>query len=128
MNVRRQPTLQSITDQKLNDLIVDAMSDIKGKRIVKLDLREINDAPADYFIICEGDSNIQVKALADNVYRHVKRESGLTPSHIEGTQQAKWILVDYFSTVVHIFYPETRAFYDLEDLWSDAQIVVFESL
>lgn len=112
----------------LNDLIIDAIQDIKGKHIKKLDLRKLEEASADFFIICEGDSTTQVKAIADNVYQRVKDELGLLPSHREGVLGAKWVLVDYFDTVVHVFHPETRAFYDLDDLWSDAKVTEYENL
>ncbi len=121
----RQP---KITTEELNDLIIESIQDIKGKNIVKLDLRALEDAPAEYFIICEGDSNTQVKALADNIQRRIKEEYGLLPSHVEGTRNALWICIDYFSTVVHVFYRETRTFYELEDLWSDAAFTEYESL
>lgn len=117
-----------VPDQDLDELIIDAIRDIKGKRITKLDLGEIEDTPAECFIICEGDSTTQVKALADNINKRVWEESGVKPSHVEGTGTAKWILVDYFATIVHIFHPETRAFYQLEDLWSDAKITYYENL
>lgn len=123
-----QNSLKSTTKIELNDLIVDAIKDIKGKKIVKLSLCQLEDTPAEYFIICEGDSNIQVKAIADNIYKKIKEKTGIVPAHTEGEQQARWILVDYFSTVVHIFYPETRAYYELEDLWSDAEHTFYESL
>lgn len=112
----------------LNDLIIDSIQDIKGKRIVKLDLRHLEDAPADFFIICEGDSNTQVKAIADNVSKRVKEEKRMTPVHIEGERYARWICVDFFSTVVHVFYRETRTFYELEDLWGDAVFTEYDTL
>lgn len=127
MNLKTQPAA-SVQKDGLNEIIIRAIQDIKGKAITKLDLSEIEDAPADCFIICEGDSSTQVKALAENVYKEVKNESGMVPSHVEGAAGARWILVDYFTTVVHIFYPETRIFYELEDLWSDAKITYYESL
>lgn len=111
----------------LNDLIIDSIRDIKGKQIVKFDLRDLDDAPTDYYVICEGESNIQVKAISENIHNRVKQETGITPSHIEGTTHARWILVDYFTTVVHIFYPETRSFYDLDEMWGDAKITFYES-
>jgi ribosome-associated protein len=117
-----------VDTEELNDLIIDSIQDIKGKNIVKLDLRELEDAPTEYFIICEGDSNTQVKAIADNIYKRVKEEGHTLPSHMEGTRNALWICIDYFSTVVHIFYRETRAFYELEDLWGDAAFTEYESL
>lgn len=121
----RQP---QITTEELNDLLIESIQDIKGKNIVKLDLRALEDAPTEYFIICEGDSNTQVKALAENIQRRIKEEYGLLPSHTEGARNALWICIDYFSTVVHVFYRETRAFYELEDLWSDASFTEYSSL
>jgi ribosome-associated protein len=112
----------------LNELIVDAIQDIKGKNIVKLDLRELDDSPADYFIICEGDSTTQIKAISENIVKRTKQDLNLRPSHIEGIQGSKWILVDYFDTIVHVFYPETREFYEVEELWSDAKSTEYENI
>lgn len=106
--------------KELNDLIIDSIQDIKGKNVLLLDLRRLDDAPSDYFIICEGSSTTQVKAIAERIYFKVKEESGNLPLHYEGQQSAHWICMDYFDVVVHVFYPETRKFYQLEDLWSDA--------
>ena len=113
---------------KFNNLIINSIQDIKGKNIVKLDLRKIDEAPADYFIICEGDSSTQIKAIADNIHRRLRDEINVMPGHIEGRLAANWVLVDYFYTLVHIFYRETRAFYDLEDLWSDAKFTEYQNL
>lgn len=115
-------------DLVLNSLIIDSIQDIKGKNIVKIDLRRLGDAPADFFIICEGDSTTQVKAISDNIFRRVADELQVKPQHREGVDTSKWVLVDYFNTIVHVFYPETRSFYDLEDLWSDADFTHFEDL
>ena len=112
----------------LEEIIIDSIQDIKGKNIVILDLKELEDAPTDTFIICEADSSTQIKAIADRVYKRVKEEIQVIPNHTEGVDSAKWVLVDYFSTVVHIFYPETRQFYELEELWSDAKITEIENL
>ena len=112
----------------LTDLIIDSIQDIKGKQIVKLDLRHLDYAPTNFFIICEGESSTQIKAISDNIYRKVKDEMGITPNHTEGLGDAKWILVDYFDIVVHVFYPETRSYYDLENLWSDANRIKYEDL
>lgn len=119
---------ESNEDQILNDLIIDAIQDIKGKKICKLDLRKIGDAPADFFIICQGDSTTQIKAIAGNLEKRAKDELQIKPYHTEGMLGAKWVLVDFFTTVVHIFYHETRDLYDLEDLWSDADIKYYEDL
>jgi len=115
-------------DNLLNSLIVDAIQDIKGKNIIKLDLRKIGDAPADFFIICEGDSSTQVRAISQHVSKKVAFELGMQPAKIEGANSASWVLVDYFNTIVHVFYPETREFYDIEDLWSDADALVYENI
>jgi len=112
----------------LNDLIIDAIQDIKGKNIVKIDLTKLDDSSTDYFIICEGESITQVNAIADNVKLRVKDELGITHFHTEGMQESKWILIDYFDTVVHVFYPATRAYYDIEDLWSDGEHVEYQNL
>ncbi len=128
MNLRSQPLPKNVAFPALNDLIIDAILDIKGKRITKLDLRKLDDSATDFFIICEGESNTQIKALAENIHKRVREELDVKPSHVEGQGGGKWILVDYFTTVVHIFYPDTRTFYDLEDLWSDAEVTQYESL
>lgn len=114
--------------EELNELIIDSIQDIKGNKIVKLDLRQLEDAPTDYFIICQGESNTQVKAISDHIHKRLKQEGQVLPSHVEGTSNALWICLDYFTTVVHVFYRETRSFYDLEALWSDARFTEYESL
>lgn len=118
----------SVDTEELNEMVIDSIHDIKGKNVVKLDLRHLEEAPTDYFIICEGDSNTQVKAIADNIYRRIKDEMGILPNHTEGQRESLWICIDYFTTVVHIFYREKRGFYDLENLWSDAKFVEYETL
>ena len=112
----------------INDLIIDAIRDIKGKKIVKLDLTKIEDASANYFIICEGDSTTQVSAIANNIKKRMKEDMNVNTPNIEGMGDSRWVLIDYFDTVVHVFYPETRKFYDLEDLWSDAYFVEYQDL
>ncbi len=110
--------------EALNHCIIEGIRDKKGKNIIQLDLRNL-DAPADFFIICEGDSNTHVKAISDSIFKRVKEEQLTAPVHTEGSANAKWVLMDYFNTVVHVFYPETRAFYEIENLWADAKITEF---
>lgn len=119
---------QSITTKELNALIIDSIQDIKGKNIVLLDLTQLDEAPADYFIICEGDSTTQVKAIADRVQQRAKQEGFTSPNHVEGQRESLWICVDYFTTVVHVFHKEKRGFYQLESLWSDADYTEFDNL
>ena len=128
MNSQKEARDKELSVEELNELIVNSIQDIKGKNVVKLDLRHLDDAPTDFFIICEGDSDTQVKAIADQIYTRVKKEGNTLPSHFEGQQTAQWILLDYFNTVVHVFYRETRAFYELEDLWGDAIFTEYHDL
>lgn len=115
-----------LSDQQMNELIIDSIQDIKGKNIQQLDLRGLSGAPADFFIVCEGDSSVQLSAIAGNIYKRMKNEANTLPLSYEGRDKSKWVLVDYFSTVVHVFHPELRDFYDLEGLWNDAKITTIE--
>lgn len=119
---------QLVTEQELNDLIIDAIQDIKGKNIIKLDLSELHDAPTNTFIICEGESTTQVKAISENIKLRLKKELGEFPVNSEGQESSTWICIDYFNTVIHIFYPDTRKFYELEELWSDARFTEYQDL
>lgn len=125
---QQQLTNGTLSVESFTDLILDSIQDIKGKKLVKLDLRELDDTPTDFFIICEGESNTQVKAIAQNVRKRVKEETGMLPTHMEGLDAGVWVLVDYFNVVVHVFHPEKRTFYDLENLWSDAAFTEYDSL
>lgn len=115
-------------EENLNNAIIEAIQDTKGENIVKYDLRSLHDSPADFFIICDGNSTTQIKAISDNISRKIKENLNLNATHIEGLIGAKWVLVDYFSTIVHIFYPETRAFYELDELWGDAEITRYDNI
>jgi len=118
-----------ITDlEQINALIIDSIQDIKGKQIVKMDLRGLDDSPTDYFIICSGESNTQMRAIASNVNLRLKQEAGWMPSSKEGQESDSWVLVDYFNTIVHIFHPEARKFYELEELWSDAEVTEYQDV
>ncbi len=120
MNKNTSLEIKNPSTESMNELIIDSIKDIKGKNIVKLDMREISGAPADFFIICEGDSTVQVASIAGNIYKRMKLEKGILPISYEGKNNSTWLLIDYFTTVVHVFYPETREFYNLESLWNDA--------
>ena len=120
MNKNTSLEIKNPGTESMNELIIDSIKDIKGKNIVKLDMREISGAPADFFIICEGDSTVQVASIAGNIYKRMKLEKGILPISYEGKNNSTWLLIDYFTTVVHVFYPETREFYNLESRWNDA--------
>jgi len=85
-------------------------------------------APTDFFIVCEGESSTQINGIAGNIERRLKTEYNIRPSHVEGKDNANWVLVDYFDVIVHIFYPEARKFYEIEDLWSDAKITEYQNI
>jgi len=126
--LQKNSITNSVNTTDITDLIIDSIQDIKGKNIVKMDMRKIGEAPADYFIVCEGDSTTQVNAIAGNIEKRLKLEKGMRPVHVEGKAGATWVLVDYFDVVVHVFYPETRKYYDIEQLWSDAVTTEYQNI
>ena len=107
--------------KKLCDAIVEGMQENKAKDIVVLDLRKISNAVCDFFVISSGESNTQVDGISNAVTRHTRKVLGEKPWHIEGKTNSEWILLDYINVVAHIFYKDARNFYELEDLWSDAE-------
>ncbi len=107
-------------NSKLFKTIIRAIQEKKGENVISLDLRKIPEAVSDFFIICEAGSTTQVKAIADHVEYLVKEECSEGPYRHEGMSALQWVLVDYVNVVVHIFHPETRKFYRLEEMWSDA--------
>lgn len=112
----------------LAEIVVKGIQEKKGKDIICLNLRGLNNTVTDYFIICHGDSNTQVEAIANSVDYEVKKTTGENPWHKEGFQNAEWILVDYVNVVVHIFQKESRQFYNLEKLWADAEVVEIKEI
>ncbi|MFT4532923.1 MAG: ribosome-associated protein [Saprospiraceae bacterium] len=128
MKVQESEVLEIPTIEEINDLIIDAIQDIKGLNILKIDLNKIEDSPANYFIICEGESTVQVGAIASNINKRLRKEIAVKCYHLEGMKESRWVLLDYFDTIVHVFYPETRQFYDIEDLWSDGEFTEYKNL
>jgi ribosome-associated protein len=110
----------------LRDLILESISDKKGVDAVSLDLRKVPEAVADHFILCNGTSTTQVKAIAEHIDRTVRERLGEHPWHMEGLNNCEWVLIDYVDIVVHIFLPEKRQLYNLEELWSDAPLTHHE--
>jgi len=117
-----------ISSEKLADVIIDAIQDVKGKSITKLDLRDVDNAVCDFFIICSGESNTQVDGISRSVQTKAREILDEKPWHQEGRQSSEWILLDFVNIVVHIFYKEVREFYDLEDLWADAERTNYEDI
>lgn len=102
--------------------IIQAIQDKKGENIISLDLRKINEAVADFFIVCQAGSTIQVRAIADSIETEVRESCEESPYKHEGKQVLQWVIIDYVNVVVHIMLPETRGFYKLEEMWSDAVV------
>lgn len=107
--------------------ILEGIEDVKGKDIKILDLREIENTVCDYFIICEGNSNTQVNAIVAAVQKKVSKTLKDHPWHIEGSDNAEWVLMDYVNVVVHVFQKHIRQYYDIESLWGDAKTTVIET-
>ena len=110
------------TTNILLENIIDAIQDVKGKKIISLDLRKIESAICKYFIICTGTSNTHVSAIEGNVKKVISQDLGEKPSHIEGNTIGEWVLMDYVNVVVHVFQKQIREYYDIESLWGDAKI------
>jgi ribosome-associated protein len=107
--------------------IISGIEDVKGKEINILDLREIENTVCDYFIICEGTSNTQVNAIVNSIQKKVSKDLKDKPWHIEGQDNAEWVLMDYVNVVVHVFQKHIRDYYDIESLWGDAKSTVIET-
>ena len=114
------------TNSRLYKTIIKAIQAKKGENIISLDLRKIPEAVADFFIICQATSSTQVKAISDYVEDQVKQECGENPYKQEGYQALHWVLIDYVNIVVHVMQPDTRKFYRLEEMWSDALVKAHE--
>lgn len=97
---------------------IDAIADLKGRDILVLDLRGLSDA-TDYFVVASGTSDAHVRGIANSVLEKLDRR-GMRAHHVEGLPGGRWVLLDFVDFVVHLFHPETRGFYQLERLWSDA--------
>jgi ribosome-associated protein len=109
---------------KIVDRIVEHIFSKKGYNVKILDLRTLTTI-ADYFIICTGDSDTQVKAIADEVDKRM-RDEGVRSWHTEGYRSLNWVLIDFVDIVVHVFKKESREYYNLEKLWGDAPVVIAE--
>ncbi len=109
------------TNSKIIKIIVAAIQEKKGEEIISLNLKKIPEAVADFFIVCEAGNPNLLKAIADNVEKRVQEECGEKPYRFEGKQGEKWILIDYVDVVVHCMMTDMRGFYNLEELWQDAE-------
>lgn len=127
LSTRKKKAATRLTkSSKIIKTIIAAIKEKKGENIISLDLRKINEAVADFFIICEAGSQPQVRAIAENVEDRVKENCSEAPYHHEGYSSLQWVLIDYVNVVVHVMQPDTRKFYRLEEMWSDAAAEEFE--
>lgn len=122
----KKPATKKAAPKKVSvdivDVITKAMVDKKAFKVVSIDLRKIESASTDFFIICHGSSTTHVDAIASSVEDEVQKQINEKPFHTEGYQNSEWVLVDYFNVVVHVFLEEKRDFYRLEKLWADGEI------
>jgi len=120
-------TKENKNPDQLISLIVKGIEEVKGENINIIDLRTIDNTVCDYFVICDGNSNTQVNAITGSIQKTVSKAIKEKPWHIEGENNATWVLMDYINVVVHIFQKETREFYDIENLWCDAKNISIAS-
>jgi len=118
--------MKEISTKKLVDTIVEGIQNKKGQHIVSIDLRKVKDAPVEFMIVAEGGSSTQVSAIADEVDDFVRTTTHVHPLAVAGKENAEWIAMDYGQVFVHIMQREPRAFYDIENLWSDGKVVEVE--
>ncbi|WP_298543544.1 ribosome silencing factor [uncultured Aquimarina sp.] len=114
------------TDQLITQ-IIKGIEEVKGNDISILDLREIENTVCNYFVICNGTSNTQVNAIVNSIQKTVSKSLKDKPWHIEGSENAEWVLIDYVNVVVHVFQKHIREFYDIEGLWGDAKTTTIET-
>jgi ribosome-associated protein len=107
-----------MTPEELAELVIDLAGDKKAIDVVELDVRDAV-GYTDYFIVCSGNTDRQVKAIHDGIHQGLKDDHGLLPRRVEGLTESRWVLMDYLDVVVHIFTPEARDFYRLEQLWGE---------
>ena len=108
-------------------LILSGIEEVKGNDINLLDLRDIENTVCDYFIICNGTSNTHVNAIVGSIQKTVSKAIQDKPWHVEGSENAEWVLMDYVNVVVHVFQKQVREYYDIEGLWGDAKVTSVES-
>ncbi len=118
---------EAISSNELSELVVRGMLEKKASDVVVMDLREVKNSIADYFIVCSGSSDTQIDAISDSVEEQVHKNSKQNPWKREGKQNNEWIIIDYVDVVAHVFNKDKRSFYGLEELWGDAKITNIES-
>ena len=122
LHINQIIVLNLVNNIQLLDTIIQGIFEKKGKEVINIDLTKLNYSICDNFVICHGDSRTQVNAIADSVEEKVWKELNIRAGHIEGKENAQWVLIDFIYIIVHIFQKEYREYYKLEELWGDAEI------
>ena len=115
-------------NEQIVNKIVEGIQERKGKNIIVVNLTKLQEAPCSYFVICEGDSNVHVNSVANSIKDYVRDEIKVKPYATDGFENCEWIAMDYGQIIVHVFQRHTRAFYDIEHLWADADLKRFEDV
>jgi ribosome-associated protein len=116
----------SLKVEQKSNVIIEAIREKKGHRIVTIDLTGVENSICDCFIICHGESVTQVGAIAESIDKKMTKEARTRAHHVEGLQNSQWVLIDYFDVLVHVFLEEYRDFYKLEELWADGKVTMVE--
>jgi ribosome-associated protein len=121
-----EPATEQLTPERLADVIAEYALDKKAQDVVELNLQGVSGS-TDAFVLCTGTSDRQVKAIHDAIHIGLKNDHGLLPRRVEGLTESRWVLMDYWDVVVHIFTAEARDYYRLETLWGDVPRKEFEA-
>jgi len=119
---------KTFSSSEILNLITEGIQEKKGHRICHVDLSNIEASGVSHFVICEGNSTMQVSAIADSVREYLFENGKIKPFNYDGYQNSQWIVIDYGDILVHVFLPQERSRYNLEELWSDAKITEIADL
>ncbi len=120
--------IKDLENEQIVKNIVEGIQERKGKEIVVVDMNRLKEAPCSYFVICEGDSNVHVNAVALSIQDYVQDKIQVKPYAADGFENAEWIAMDYGQIIVHVFQRHARQYYDIEHLWADADLQKIENL
>ena len=119
---------RGLSSEQLSQVVVKGMQEMKAEEIVVMDLRKVNNAVADFFVLCSGNSDTHIDSIAESIDIEVNKVSGENPWHREGYNNKIWVLLDYVDVVAHVFNHDKREFYALESLWGDAKITKYDEV
>jgi len=114
--------------KELIEKITEGIQEKKGKNIVIADLTNIGDTICKYFVICQGNSPSQIGAIVDSIKEHTRKEMNIKPIAVDGLRNAEWVAMDYADVLVHVFLPDIREYYNLENLWADAKLITIPDI